>query len=746
MKRLRLSPAPLSSEGADGTTIDAQSLANWPLSDDPAEKAWRDVVAYKETGARGVVLCGDFTGIRRIDNLDEERPGFWAAMSSLEAADQGPFPLDTGRFPILEITYKFLSSRSHAELVCFYNGGECVHRLDHTTEWTTAAVLLHHRGFPEQVTGVAVRLYAHKRTEESIEIESVRFRAMTGAEAEAWGGTCAAEARRKASPTVAAPADFLPFGVFLNAATAAKLADLMEISFGDYWRLALEDIARHHHNCVVVEKAEALGRDHGKELEGLAQSFNVKVVPLFGMPLNSPERLWKRLADTLVTDFSASKDVLAWGMGEAPDESDLDQWRRFCNAFRRADTSHPLTAPFRHPGTLPAFSSCMDVNWIHFFKSFCPWKIGEAVHAHLGLGGGKALWVTAPAFVDASGAPEWSSGPEMRLMLNQALANGARGFFTYAYHNSPIWDGGHCERSLTGPFLTFSDLWAELGNRVERFTAMAPLFLNAVPNGEEPPFKLGLVSRANPRSKVPEGLPLVQVLWMRGEDFHLCYLVSNDADQSVSVNLEFPAFLPDGMEIYDVTAFARSRVWAPAERTRHLEMFPGQGQLLLVGRPECSSVWRDIIAGRILQEDRRQVMVDLDLARKYRLDIAEIESTILDPAPGAPLEALIQVHAARDRLTNLIYATPTLTEARSMLIKASSIVCGCDEALSALYGAGRKDHAHELGIKAEPLAKGLTQLRLRLRRGYGTSVSRACGDLVDKGSALLKEIWAKTAE
>ncbi|NLV41839.1 MAG: hypothetical protein GXY15_11510 [Candidatus Hydrogenedentes bacterium] len=741
-----MSQDPPSSEEVACVTIGAKALAEWPLSDDPAEKAWRDVSALKELGARGLVLSGDFTGIRRIDNLDEEKPGFWAPLSSLDAGEQRPFPLSTGRFPILEITYKFLSSRAHAELVCFYSGGECVHRLDHASDWTTAAVLLHHRGFPDSVTGVAVRLYAHKRTEESIEIESLRFRAMTPAEKEAWKSSCTAEARRKAPPGVAAPADFFPFGVFLNAATARKLADLMEIPFADYWRLALEDIARHHHNCVVVEKAEALGRGYGKELESLAQSLNIKVVPLFGMPLSSPERLWKRLADTLVKDFASSRDVLAWGISEAPDESDVDQWRRFCNAFRNADTTHPLTTPFRHPGTLPAFSSCMDVDWFHFFKSYCPWKIGGAVRAHLAVGEGRALWVTAPAFVDASGAPEWSSGPEMRLMINQALASGARGFFTYAYHNSPLWDGGHCERSLTGPFLTFSDLWAELGNRVERFSAMAPLFLNSVPNDGEPPFKLGLSSRANPRSRVPADMPLVQVLWMRSPDFHLCYLVSNDADQSVSVNLEFPSFLPNGMEIYDVTAFVRSRIWAPAEKTRHLEMFPGQGQLLLVGDPEGCSRWRDIIAERILEEDRRQVMVDIDLARKYRLDVADIETTILDAPPGAPLEALLHVHAARDRLTNLIYTTPTLTEARSMLIKASSIVCGCDEALSALYGAGKKDSAHELGVKVEPLAKNLTQLRLRLRRGYGTSVARSCGELVNKGTAVLKEIWSKNEE
>lgn len=741
-----MSHDPPSSEEAAGITIDARTLAEWPLSDDPAEKAWRDVAARTETGSRGLVLVGDFSGIRRIDNLDEERPGFWAPLSSLQEGPSGVFPLDTAQFPILEITYKSLSSRSHAELACFYSGGECVHRLDHASDWTTAAVLLHHRGFPASVTGVAVRLYAHKRTEESIEIESLRFREMSAAEAGAWETTCAAEARRKVSTGAPPPADFLPFGVFLNAATAHKLADLMEISFSDYWRLALEDIARHHHNCVVVEKAEALGREHGKELETLAQSFNIKVVPLFGMPLNSPDRLWKRLADTLVKDFATSRDVLAWGVGEAPDESDMDQWRRFCNAFRHADTTHPLTTPFLHPGTLPAFSACMDVNWFHFFKSGCPWKIGGAVRAHLPVGEGKALWVTAPAFVGASGAPEWSSGPEMRLMLNQALANGARGFFTYAYHNAPLWDGGHCERSLTGPFLTFSDLWAELGNRVERFTAMAPLFLNAVPNDGEPPFRLGLTSRANPRSRVPKDMPLVQVLWMRSADYHLCYLVSNDADQSVSVNLEFPAFLPDGMEIFDVTAFVRSRIWTPAERIRHLEMFPGQGQLLLVGTPEGCSHWRDVIAERILEEDRRQVLVDLDLARKYRLDVGEIESTILEAPPGAPLETLLHVHAARDRLTNLIYGTPTLTEARSLLIKASSIICGCDEALSALYGAGRKDSAHELGIKVEPLAKNLTQLRLRLRRGYGTSVARSCGDLVAKGTAVLHEIWSKNAE
>lgn len=699
--------------------------------------------ARLKRGAEGVQLVGHFEDIRRIDNLDRDQPGFWAALGTFGVDFQGRFPVDTRRLPVLEVTYRCTSSRALPRVKCYYPGGEMSHRLDFTREWTTAALLVNHRGFPVSVDNIALQLFANCRSTESVEFSEVRFRAMTRPEQAACEAAWSAVQPEPQAPAPAPPADFLPFGVFLNAGSANRLADLMDISFYDYWRLALEDIARHHHNCVALEDAALLGPAQGQELLALADTFNIRLVPLFDWPLEDDPELWRRRAAEYTAPFAASDSVLAWGLGSGPMEHELGLWRQFRDAVHESDPSHPVTAPFRHPGSLAAYAPHMDISWFHHFKSEAPWKIGDAVRAHLPLTGGGALWVTAPAFVSGSGGPEWNSCPQMRLLLNQALANGARGWFAMSYHNDPIWVDGHCERSLTGPFLTFSDLWAELGNRVERLSVMAPLFMNTMPLAGDPPFNAAITAKRNPRSAVPDGVPMVNLFWLAGDAFHLCYLVSNDPDQVVSANLELPESLPGGMEVYDVTSFVRTRAWKPVDRVRHLEMFPGQGQLLLAGTPETCAHWRDVTAQRILDADRRQVLVDLDLAQKYGLDIEETERTIMEAGRGAPLDDLMLVHSARDHLTNTLYASPDVAEARSLLIKASAIVCGCDEALSRLHGEGKTESAHELGVKTLPLAREMTQLRIRLRRGQGREIIKPCQDLVQGGYTLLTDIWAK---
>jgi hypothetical protein len=92
----------------------------------------------------------------------------------------------------------------------------------------------------------------------------------------------------------------------------------------------------------------------------------------------------------------------------------------------------------------------------------------------------------------------------------------------------------------------------------------------------------------------------------------------------------------------------------------------------------------------------------------------------------------------------VIYAPPAVTEARSLLIKASAIICGCDEALSALHGRGRTEQAHELGVRVLPLAREMTQLRIKIRRGMGPEIIGACEAMCQSAYTLLTDIWSQS--
>ncbi len=688
-----------------------------------------------------MALIGHFEDIRRIDNLDRSQPEFWAALTTRNL-EGGPFPVDLGRTPVVEATYRCLSSKAMPALVLHYPGGERLIHLEPSREWQTAAALVSHDGFPASLDWMGVRLYSAWRNTESLEIQSIRFRALTPEESAFCAGRISALRSAPPLPASSPALDFFPFGVFMNAQSASRLADLMDVSFHDYWRLAFEDITRHHHNCVALEDASSLDAAAAADLLALAESFDLKIVPLFDWPWKDAGEL-ERQADLMTAPFAKSPSVVAWGANTPPQEEDAGALLALRCHTARTDGLRPLAVPFPDPGALSLHGAMPGLKWFNYLKSDAAWSIGKAVRTHAAVAPEAPLWVTVPGFVSAGGAPRWNSCPEMRLMLNKVLANGARGWFTRAYHNDPVWTGGHCERSLTGPFLTFSDLWAELGNRIERLSVLAPLFMGT-PTAEPPLEGWTISVTGHPQSHLPQGMDYGGAYWLRGENFHLCYIVSNDADQVVSVNVSFPGELPGRLEIYDMTAFVRSRGWLPMDHTRHLEMFPGQGQLLMIAEPEVCLEWRDRIALRVLEADRRQVMVDLDLARRYALDIGETEETILSSGRGRrPLEDLVLVHAAREHLLNAIYATPAVIEARSLLIKASSIVCGCDEALSRLHGRGRTELAHEFGVRVIPLAKEMTQLRLRLRRGEGPAIVRECEALAQAGYSLLNEIWAK---
>ena len=687
------------------------------------------------------MLVGHFEDIRRIDNLDRAKPGFWAAITSRGTGD-GRFPIDTLRLPVLEIEYRCNTSRACPAVVCHYPGGEIVQALEPSREWVTAAFRIPYHGFPPLLDWVSLRLYSSWRNSESVEFRMLRFRPMTDEERQA-GGAAEPEIQPGAVvPRRTVDGDFFPFGVFMNADSAQRLADLMDISFYDYWRLAFEDVARHHQNCVALEGAERMAPQMSRELLALAKTFDIRVVPIFDWTATDDTAEWSARIERQVQPLADATAIAAWALNGDISEEYADSVGTAAAALRAVDPDRPLTVPFRHPGSLSLYRDVLDISWFHQFKSFNPWQMGEAVHTHRALAMDKTLWVTAPAFVSASDAPEWNTCPQMRMMLNQALANGAHGWFTFAYHNDPIWVGGHCERSLTGPFLTFSDLWAELGNRVERLSVIAPLFLESRPI-DEPPFPVELSYKGHPQSHVPKGVPFANAFWLQGQDFYLCYIVCNDAEQVVSVNLEFPAELPDGATAYDITSFVRTRGWVPMDRKRHLEMFPGQGQVLFIAAPDVCRQWRDVISHRILEADRRQVMVDLDFAQKYALDIADTERTIMEAGRGDPLDDLMRVHAARDHLLNVIYATREVSEARSLLIKASAIICGCDEALSALHGRGRTEQAHELGVRVLPLAREMTQLRIKIRRGLGPEIVGACEAMIQSAYTLLTDIWAQ---
>lgn len=732
-------PDPEGRAATEFVEFTASDIAQWSLVDDEADLEWKAIPSERNETSSGVRLVGHFEGVHAIDSLPSSDPSFWVALSSRRSTD-GRFPIDLNRFPVAEITYRCVSMSARPAWTLSYTGGIHFDGLEPAESWQTVARLVQVHGFPRSINHCTFRLYGTKRKTETMEIRSIRFRGLSPKEHAACYGPESSNDLNLKPTHYPLLDDFLPIGVYMKASTAKRMADCMEISCRDYWRLALEDIARHHHNSVAVEEIDRLTPQEWREVLGLAESYGIRVLAHHHWPRNEFQRDPDRFIERDIKPYADSRSLLAWAIHDDPPSQSFKMHMEAQPLIHAADPHHPMAVVMREPSNFPLFAPHFPVTALSHFKSHAPWEMGDTIRAHSHLASGQHMWVVAPAFVYATDTPEWNTSPETRLMINLAFANGARGWFAFSYHNDPIWVRGNTQRSLTGPFLNFSDNWSELGHRMERFFALAPLALNATPI-EEPAdcaFKITWEEHNEPQR--PEGMPAIQWQWLAGPEFLLLYVISNELNEVTTVYIEAPDSLPKGLVAYDMTDFVRSRNWTPMAWSRHLEMFPGQGQILLVAEPEVCAKWRDDIARRMQEADRRQIELDLSLARRYNLDIQDVQRNLRQVGVGEPLEDSLKTLEAREQLVNLLYCAPAFAEARSNLIQVGAAVCACDGALCRLMNNGKIDTAFEMGEEVLPLARRAVGLRLNVRRNHRENLAAEAQELMGETLALMERI------
>jgi len=742
LKAILSAPDEAQRDQTDHIAFGPDDLAHWTTTDLPAFTEWLRIPVSRSRTDHAVELKGKFEDVRRIDYLASDEPTYWVPLGTLGVRDDR-FPIDLNRFPILEITCRCTSQNARLACAWAYPGGLAFDAMHSTQQWRTIARKIQHNGFPAQLDALILRLYSTVRATESAEIREVRFRAMTPREAEACEHDDARLECSAPPPRAEVLDEFVPLGVFVDAQMAQQLAQTMGISVSEYWQLLFEDVVRHHQNCVAIENAERFTREDWKEMHAAALEYGVRFVPLYGMPLADDPALLRDTVDELVRANADVPGLLAWGISTEPREQDLPKLLQVRDLVYEADPRHPFVITTRNPGKLGLLAPHFAAVGVNHFHSRNSWGVQEVVETHLNLSRGQQFWVVAPGFVWGSGAPEWSTCPELRLMVNSAFAAGGRGFFTYLFHNVPIWIGGSCQRTLTGPFLTFSDLWQELDQRMERINAMAPLILGARPE-PIPEGAYTMTLRSEEKAQLPNGVPLTTASRLRGDGYNLFFLVSHDIRGMASINLSINPDFVEHLEIYDLSDFIQDRHWERMPLDRHLEMFPGQAHVFLIAPPDTCRHFRDVVAHRLMEDDRRQLAINMRLARQYSIDVSPVEEFLEEPRGGDTLEKLSLTDWARDRLLDLIYENPEISDARSRIIEVSAALCACDGALCRLHSLGKTERARELGLKVLPIARELAHMRLELRHGRGKLVLDQTRGLSVRALELVNEIRAQT--
>jgi hypothetical protein len=730
-------------QNVDSIVFSADDIAGWTTRDIDSDREWQEIPASHtrtDDADPAVRLTGQFNQVRRIDALAADDPSFWVPLGTLGTNDSR-FPLDLERYPIVEITYRCTSENARPAWVWRYYGGLHFDWLPSSRQWRTVVRRIRHFGFPDKLEAVVFRLYSTARTTESVEIQQVRFRAYTPEEADTVARVESSLLQEYRPPRYPILEEFLPLSVYMSALSARRLAERLGISLEEYWNLAFEDIVAHRHNCVIVEDVEQLIGNDWHELLAVAASYGLRLVPVENARRFDTLESEKRFIEERIRPHAQSNSILAWSLYDEPPEREFQNLLRLKKFMEEADPNHPMIVITRHPSAYPLYAPFFAASGIDHYTSHSPWDIGPMVRNHAALSGGQQFWMVAPAFVYATGTPEWSSCAEMRLMVNLAFANGARGWSAYAYHNDAIWLHGSCQRSLTGPFLMFSDLWAELGERMERYSALAPLLLNARP-ARLPEKWYVSATRTDDKRQLPEPISLIGSYRLRGPDYNLYSVVSHDVRAMISVNIDIPADVMKGYEIYDIFDFIQNREWVPMDLTRHLEMFPGQARVVLVAPPHVCARWRDVLAQRLIDENRRQLNILMKLARAYPLDFESIEKITAGLGSGDVLRDLHTMDNAHDTLLDMIYACDDIQVPRSRIIEASAAICACDGALCRLLNRGMQKEAGAYGQKVAPLAREVTRMRLELRHGNGARIAEHCARLTHEVLRLLAEIRA----
>ncbi len=715
-----------------------QDIARWKHIDDPRDLDWQAISAKTTVEKDYIKFSADFQNIQPIDHLNHDDPSFWAPLGTLNLDDER-LPINLKETPIVEVTYRCLSAHARPAWIAHYQGGDYFDGLPHTKEWLTQSRCIRHNGFPDAITSFTLRLYSVNRSEESIAIKSVRFRAMTPHESQAYKQHTIELQSHKKPKTYPLLQDFLPMGVVMLASAARNMAELMQISFRDYWRLALEDILKNHHNCVLLEDVEEFTTIEWREILSLASRFNIRIVPMYNFPLEDWDRQGPKLIETYIKPFIDSDVILGWCLANEPGEHLFQPYLKARDDIQKADPNHPVLFTLRDPNCYALYAPHFAASGISYFKSQSPWELGDLIQAQYPLNNGQQLWTSAPGFVYATNTPKWYSNPAIRLMLNLAFANGSRGWFSFTYHNEPFWAGSNIIRSLTGPFLTFSDLWAELGHRMRRFHGLSTLLLNATPC-DDPGLDVKIEYQQHPHSKLPPQRTAIQWRWLKGHNFYLLYIINNDIGEVSPLTLTMPRNLPDHLQTYDMTDFVRNLNWHSMATPRHLEMFPGQGQIILFADRETSIHLRDTMLAGLIKDDQNQISISLNLARRYNLPIQPVQQLLRQIGNNAPLEDIQKTKQAKDDLINIIYQTPQLTQPNSKLIEASAALCGADGALCRLMQKGKLETAMNIGRDLLPLTSQMINLRLQLRKGKGPEITQACNDLAEQTRTMLNQI------
>ena len=101
-------PDPSVRDSVDSIVFGPEDLYAWHTEDLAFTTEWRGIPVRKIKTDDGLKLEGHFQGVMAIESLSSDDPRHWVPLTTVDLKD-GRFPIDTNKYPIVEVTYRCTS-------------------------------------------------------------------------------------------------------------------------------------------------------------------------------------------------------------------------------------------------------------------------------------------------------------------------------------------------------------------------------------------------------------------------------------------------------------------------------------------------------------------------------------------------------------------------------------------------------------------------------------------------------------
>ena len=410
----------------------------------------------------------------------------------------------------------------------------------------------------------------------------------------------------------------------------------------DDWSAAVDNYARAV--APLIESARATGLKRAADMRYLDAGRDPKDGYTQLLPI----------AKRITQEVHPNDDVIvAWTLADEPGVDKMLAMAGCIRALRETDPhKRPGLVVFNAPQKMAPYVPYLGLNYWDNYPVLGsgrnPWNIRKLAREYRELLPDVPMWPVLAAFETrppAGNAYVRPSDAEMRLMAYLAIAEGAKGIVWFHGYGS-----GRDEHLLERTGHARGGMMATLSELGERLIPIGQQLLATDPVDD------ARVEVKQSSEGDAEHVVTVSVLRHRSAKIHYLVAINEDVGQTREAKAVIlgEAILADGQGVYDLYALDGVDLIKGEKAFGIAPLAGGDARIYAVcGEEDCQDIRSKILCARALEEVR-SLMPDVAIARRWGIDLDEVEANIdackTSASAGLPEQAISEAHIARSLL------------------------------------------------------------------------------------------------